>query len=149
MNLNFIPYTKEHFQACISIFKSNVPKYFEPKEEADLKDWLNGNRLKYYYVGVFQNNVVCCGGFVIFHEEKKACFAWGMVHSDYHQQGFGKALANFRLKQLNELAPEYIHELNTAQYTYQFFEKFGFEVKSMQPDGWFKGWDKYHMVRKK
>lgn len=148
-NISFKLFNPSESQKCIEIFNSNVPKYFKVKEEEDLRNWLTKTQENPYYLMYSNEILVGCGGVFFDHSKKIAGFAWGIIHQDFHKKGFGRELSNFRLTILDQLAPNYLHELSTSQFTYIFFEKIGFQIESIQKDGWFKGMDKYYMIRKK
>ena len=74
--------------------------------------------------------------------------AWGMVHSSFHKQGFGKALFEYRVEQINSKYPGRSITLDTTQHTYQFFEKQGFSTVQIRKDFYDKGLDRYDMAKK-
>jgi predicted GNAT family N-acyltransferase len=70
---------------------------------------------------------------------------WGMIDNKVHKNGFGKELLLFRIKQAKELYPEVKIALGTTQYTFSFFEKYGFKTVAYEKDHWAKGLDLYQM----
>lgn len=146
-------------EACIEIFKSNMPKFFALHELDDFKSWLSykdkaeiaykSNQSEYYYVIELDNKVVGCGGFYIPQNGNEARMAWGMVENRLHKKGIGRALFEFRIKQIRLLRPEIIIAMDTTQFSYPFFEKLGFKVTKFQKDAYAKGLDRYDMVQER
>jgi [ribosomal protein S18]-alanine N-acetyltransferase len=145
-------------RACIDIFNSNYPLYFDASELTYLENWLNGmdkgqlvyesNFKEYLYVAELNGMVLACGGYYITKTGKKAKMAWGMVHSDSHKKGIGKLLLEFRMKKIEELYPGHSIELDTSQHTFAFFEKLGFTIISIKENGYGPGLHRYDMIKK-
>ncbi|MCQ9641500.1 GNAT family N-acetyltransferase [Chryseobacterium sp. WG14] len=49
--------------------------------------------------------------------------SWGMVHADYHGQGIGKLLTQFRLDLLKNMYPDKSLRIETSQHTAEFYKK--------------------------
>ena len=132
---------------CLAIFDSNCPKYFSVPEREEFAAWLDEEDRASYSVIERDGKVVACGG--IFHEPKddSVGMAWGMVHQDLHRQGLGRRLTEFRLQQMAEQFPRSIQRLGTSQRTFEFYEKMGFRVEKITPNGYAEGIDRYDMVR--
>jgi N-acetylglutamate synthase-like GNAT family acetyltransferase len=154
--MNIRTYTAADREACIAIFESNTPKYFDPAELEYLKNWLTGkdearnsykeNKAEHFYVLENDEGVVACGGFYIPEKEQHANMVWGMVRNNLHKNGLGKLLFEYRIRQVQELYPGNGVILDTSQYTYPFFEKMGFKVTGVQKDSYGPGLDRYDMV---
>lgn len=142
------PYTPAARPACLAIFRSNLPKYFAPEELPLFAAWLDKPGLTDYYVLEVEGRVVGCGGFYALPEQRQANLAWGMIHSDHHGQGYGSLLTGYRLELMRERYPGYALMLSTSQHTFGFYEKQGYEVREVIPDGFGEGLDKYIMERK-
>ncbi len=152
------PYLPKDRLACISIFKSNCPKYFNASELEGFKVWLDGQdqgKLAYgnseaenYFVVLIKERIVGCGGYYIKTENLEARMAWGMIHSDYHLKGSGKSLFQFRLEDIANKYPNSGISLDTSQHTFRFFERLGFEVNEIIPNGFGPGLDQYEMKYK-
>ena len=138
------PFKPEFKTDCLAVFKSNIPKYFAEHELEEFTTWLDTGQVDTYYVVKSEGKIVGCGGIYLDPEKNKAGFAWGMIHQDYHKQGFGKAFSEFRIKKIKEMSDLPIY-LVTSQYTYEFYRKLGFEVSTFQKEGFFEGHDKYDM----
>src|SRR5262249_12233528 len=88
--------------------------------------------------------VVGCGG-IATHDGRTAALTWGMVHADRHGRGLGRALALARLLRLTEMPQVTRGTLNTSNETVGFYEKVGFRVVKMTPDGYRAGLDRYDL----
>lgn len=138
-------------QACLKAFESNVPKYFTQAEIVDFDAFLEmipnkvGVNKTYYFVVVFENEVIGCGGFGDKDNTKIITLAWGLIHQKFHKKGFGKELLAFRLEQIKEKYPNHIVYIDTTQYSYGFFEKYGFETTKITNDFYEKGLHRYDM----
>lgn len=151
------PYTLDDRQACIEIFKSNMPVFFAPHELGDFEDWLTAkdhaeiayksNESEYYYVVEMENTIVGCGGFYIPQNGGEARMAWGMVENSLHKKGIGRQFLEFRINQIRLINPEIGIALDTTQHSYRFFEKLGFKVTKIQKDAYAPGLDRYDMVQ--
>jgi ribosomal protein S18 acetylase RimI-like enzyme len=56
-------------------------------------------------------------------------------------------MTEYRLKKIKKEFPTTNITLNTSQYTFKFYEKFGFSVTKIIKDGYYHGLDKYDMVK--
>jgi len=154
---NIRTYIPADHTACIDMFKSNCPGYFDPSELQLLERWLGARDAgkilhpasdgDFFYVLEHESKLVGCGGFYVTKGEQKASMVWGMVHKNYHKQGFGKQLFLFRLNELERSFPSHSVVLDTSQHTFGFFEKLGFYVTSIKPNGYGPGLDRYDMLR--
>ena len=139
------PYSKEDFDQCVSIFVSNIDKYFAEYELAEFKTFLDyAATSNTYFVVVEDEVVVACGGFEKFKEQM--ALTWGMVHRDLHGQGYGKALTIYRLDAIRAEHENVSVMIDTSQHTKGFYEKQGFLVQSIEKDGFDQGLDKYFMI---
>lgn len=139
----------------MAIFDSNIPTYFADYERADFELSLNAfdeGRLAYkdslketYFVLEDEGRVVACGGYSLYSTKMEASMTWGMVHNALHKQGYGRALFSYRLREVTSLHPDYQLVLNTTQHTFPFFEKFGYKVVKITPDGYGPGLHRYDM----
>ena len=144
--MNVREYRHTDLDACLEIFNGNCPKYFCDHERQEFVDWLNEPNRAPYYVFRSDGEVVACAG--IYHDsgQNKAGMAWGMVRNDRHGQGIGRFMTQFRIDRMNELYPGTVQHLGTSQHTFRFYEKLGFRVVNMTPDGFGAGMDRYDMV---
>ncbi len=149
-------YKPDDRSKCLEIFKSNCPTYFDPTEIEGLENWLNGqdtgqityqtSEADFFFVSEFKEKIMACGGFYAVKGKLNANRVWGMVHKNYHRQGFGKQLFQFRVDQINNLFPQHAISLDTSQHTYNFFEQLGFSVVKITQDGYGPGLDRYDMI---
>lgn len=130
---------------CIAIFKSNQPLYFVDEELKLFIDFLDHDIENNYYVIEYNGEIQGCGGIFFDYSSKEAGLSWGMVHSDYHKKGIGKALTIFRLELMKQQFPGAVFKIDTSQHTAGFYEKRGFRILQIIPDGYAKGLDKYIM----
>ena len=141
------PYDSKHFENCIEIIQSNTPKYIDPSEHSDYKDYLLRND-ETYFVLFNDFNLVACGGYGLNKSGAKVVLSWGLVHSQHHNKGYGSELLKYRLNHIKNNYPDTEIHLDTSQHTYRFFEKFGFNVKQISKNGYGVGLDRYDMFLK-
>lgn len=144
--------------ACIAIFNSNVPLYFDATEIRGLHHWLNAkdrgelayktNKQEVYYVLEENGVVVGCAGYYIPESEARANMVWGMVQRNEHKKGFGSILLEYRIQQIKNTEPGLRITLDTSQHCNTFFEKFGFQTTKITPDGYGQGLHRYDMIMK-
>lgn len=155
-SLSFRPYVATDFEACLAIFDSNTPPYFDAEERAPFASWLekiglgklaySNTDFEYYEVAELDGQIVACAGFYIVHKEKVARMAWGMVDRAHHGKGVGSAHLKRRIQLMQEQYAGYQIDLGTSQHTYNFYAKLGFEVTTIIPNGYGEGIDRYDMV---
>lgn len=141
------PYTDQDHEACLNVFDSNLPNFFDCAERKDFCGFLNGTvKERPYLVLEYEGKVIGCGGLAINTDEMSAFLSWGMVESSYHGKGLGKLLTEARLD-LARATPEIEKiTLNTSQHTQGFYAKFGFQVTKVTADGYGMGLDRWDMV---
>jgi ribosomal-protein-alanine N-acetyltransferase len=152
---NIRKYEAADHDACMEAFKTNVPKYFTLEEVNEYDRFLTklddpevlDNPL--YYVMELDNQFIGCGGF----GEKEGIdgipsitFVWGMVDSAYHKKGFGEKLLRFRLAEIPLHFPGWKVILDTTQFSYTFFEKYGFKTLKITENSYGEGMHRYDMV---
>lgn len=153
------PYLNTDRTACLQIFKGNCPQYFDLAELTGFERWLTGqdqNKLAYqhtevekYFVIEAEKQVVGCGGYYLAAASPTASMTWGMIHADFHKQGLGQQLFQYRLEELHAAYLNHEIALDTSQHTFRFFERFGFEVTSIKPNGYGVEMDRYDMLFKR
>lgn len=142
------PYISDDFSACLAIFDSNVPTFFAPEERADFCRFLGSinTRDRPYLVLTRQGSVIACGGLITQTEKRQASLTWGMVDRAHHGQRLGTSLTQARLA-LARATPNIAElELSTSQHTRGFYERFGFTVSKITPDGFATGLDRWDMT---
>lgn len=143
-------YTNTDREACLVVFKSNVPRFFAPRELKDFISWLHllateKTRESFYYVVEKDTQCIACGGFHLDKISLKATMVWGMVHQSFHRQGIGQKLLNFRIHQIQKQEPKVRIVLDTTQHSYRFFQKLGFTVTKITHNYYAPGLDRYDM----
>lgn len=141
--------------SCMGIFKTNVPKYFTLEEVDEFERFLTklndpeARDNPPYYVMELENKLIGCGGIGDkkgIDGEDSITFVWGMVERSYHKQGFGEQLLIFRLKEIKAQFPNKPVILDTTQFSYTFFEKYGFRTLKITENGYGEGMNRYDMV---
>ncbi|MGD9630155.1 MAG: GNAT family N-acetyltransferase [Pyrinomonadaceae bacterium] len=135
--------------AVVAIFRSNIPKYFDPGEEQGLYDFLRDTRAQDYYVMEVGGEVVGSGGIGLNGDldPPTVSLCWGMIRDDRLGTGLGKAMTEFRIALANEKYPGVPLTIGTSQHTEGFYKKFGFQTVERVPDGFGPGIDEC-MMRK-
>lgn len=140
---------------CMHIFKTNVPTYFTLEEVDEFERFLTklsdpeATDNPPYYVMELENKLIGCGGF----GEKKGIdgtdaitFVWGMIDHSYHKQGYGEKLLQFRLTEIPLHFPDKQVILDTTQFSYTFFEKYGFKTVKITENSYGEGMHRYDMI---
>ncbi|MPQ46845.1 GNAT family N-acetyltransferase [Marinifilum sp. N1E240] len=141
-------YAKEDKIKVIELVKLNTPKYFDPSEENDLKNYLD-KEVEDYFVVELESVIVGAGGINYFPEEKIARISWDMIHPDYQGKGVGKSLIKYRIDYIKAKNLFKIIEVRTSQLVADFYNKMGFELVNIEKDYWAKDYDLYQMIYKK
>ncbi len=149
-------YRPSYRNACIEVFRSNIPKFFAESELEHFKAWLDAQDELHpaysnaveddFYVALLDKKVAGCAGFYIIKNEKTAKLAWGMVDTSLHKQGVGKALLVHRINSIEVLYPGFKITLDASQHSFEFFEKMGFKTEKVTKDYYASGLDRYDMV---
>jgi [ribosomal protein S18]-alanine N-acetyltransferase len=151
-------YTPEDEASCMDAFISNVPKYFTENEISDFRNFLqelNQNNFEakketvFYFVIADNNKVIGCGGIGSSRQGNHISLIWGLIHNDYHEQGYGKALLQHRLSYMSTHFLDKELKIDTTQYSEGFFSKNGFETYKITKDFYEIGLDRYDMIWKK
>ena len=145
--MRIVPYESKYFENCIEIIQSNTPKYIDPSEHSDYKNYILRND-ETYFVLFNDINLVACGGYGLIKSRTKVVLSWGLVHRQHHNKGYGSELLKYRLNHIKNNYPDIEIHLDTSQKTYKFFEKFGFLVKKNTPNGYGTGLDRIDMILK-
>ena len=77
--------------AVIDLIRQNTPAYFAQEEEADFSNYLDSER-ELYFVLLFNNEIVGCGG--INFTEDKTCgkISWDIIHPQHQGKSLGTQL---------------------------------------------------------
>ena len=99
-----------------------------------------------FYVINYNNKTIGCGGFGDKDNNGIISLAWGLIHKDFHKMGYGEKLLNYRIEQIKLLKPKFPVIIDTTQYSYGFFEKYGFKVTKITNDYYEIGMHRYDMI---
>lgn len=145
MNIELREFRASDREACMSVFQSNVPRYFREHELSDYLEYLDSSDLHYFIV-VAEKKIVGCGGFGGSPGSLTADLCWGMVHSSHHRKGIGAFLLLTRLyKIINNTNFQQIR-LGTSQLTDGFYRRYGFLIQSRIRNGIDNGLDDIEML---
>ena len=142
------PYRRRDLPRCLALFDTNVPTFFDADERDDFAGFLRtaGRRDTPYLVLEVAGSTVACGGLVLDADGRGARLAWGMVDGAHHGRGLGARLTRARLD-LALANPRLVElRLDTSRHTRGFYERFGFEVRRIEPDGFAPGLDRHEMT---
>ena len=130
--------------AVIDLIRQNTPAYFAQEEEADFSNYLDSER-ELYFVLLFNNEIVGCGG--INFTEDKTCgkISWDIIHPQHQGKSLGTQLLKYRIDKLKSVGSIRKITVRTSQLVYKFYEKQGFTLKEIKKDYWAKGFDMYNM----
>lgn len=83
--------------AVIDLIRQNTPAYFAQEEEADFSNYLDSER-ELYFVLLFNNEIVGCGG--INFTEDKTCgkISWDIIHPQHQGKSLGTQLLKYRIE---------------------------------------------------
>ena len=141
------PYLPSDRQACLAVFDSNTPDFFESHERSGLEEFLSSPNCS-YFVMEHEGSIAGCGGYSISEEKALARLVWGMVRRDWHRQGLGRLLLLFRLREITKAGGVQMVRLDTSQHAAPFFERQGFKVTSVAKDGYSAGLDRVELTMK-
>ena len=135
------PYALQDREACLAIFDGNTPDYFAPTERAEFAAFLDAGSVDYLVLETTADVVIGCGGYYVNSAGGVAGLAWGMVDRTWHKRGIGRVLLEARLAQLRR-SDAVLVRVNTSQNSRGFFERCGFRVARVVPNGFAPGIDR-------
>ena len=130
--------------SVMNLIRLNTPEYFAPEEEDDFSNYLDNER-ELYYVLLFNEKIVGCGGINFAENKTIGKISWDILHPEYQGKSLGTRLLEYRIEQLESIKSVQKITVRTSQVAYQFYEKQGFELKEIKKDYWAKGFDMYKM----
>ncbi|MCX2451847.1 GNAT family N-acetyltransferase [Pedobacter sp. PLR] len=133
-------------ERILTLLRLNTPAYFSAEEEADLIDYLDHFADNYYVLEV-DGEVLGCGGFNLSEDGETGKISWDIFHPDSQGKGLGTALTRFRIQKIKEISGVKRISVRTSQMAYQFYEKFGLELREVVKDYWDMGFDLYRLDR--
>lgn len=125
-------YSPSDRSACLAVFESNVPDYFDASEGPAFVNFLNAPGL-YYVVESAAGEIVGCGGWYL--DGDVAGLSWGIVNRAKHRRGFGKFLLAERLNAIRSDGRALRVRVRTIPAVQGFFERVGFRVAQAVIDG--------------
>ena len=132
---------------CLAVFDSNVPHDFRDGERAEFAEFLDDLPGPYLVAEDAGGRIVACGGWALEADGESAAMCWGMVRRDRQGEGWGRRLLEARVEQARKVPGVRRAILTTSQRAQGFFERLGFEPRSVVPDGIAPGLDRVEMVR--
>lgn len=132
--------------ACLAIFDSNTPPYFDESERPLFSTFLDAPNGTYLVVE-YHGQIVGCGGIAREDDGTTITFTWGMVRSDHHGLGLGRFLSEARLQRIKTMPNVGRVQLNTTPQVRPFFEHMGFHQTAYEKDGYAPGMDKVTMEK--
>jgi predicted N-acetyltransferase YhbS len=139
--LTIRPYQPADREACLHIFRSNIPAYFTPPELAEFAAFLDAPSCT-YFVAEQAGVIVGCGGYAL--EAHGGALCWGMVDQARHKQGVGQALTQFRLDTMRAAGVRTVW-IDTSHLTAPFFARFGFVSTQVDRDYYAPGLHRHLM----
>nr|BFD42054.1 GNAT family N-acetyltransferase [Pseudomonas sp. FFPRI_1] len=138
------PFALSDRDACLGVFDSNTPAYFDTAERAAFGDYLECSAPG-YYVLEREARIVACGGYALQADGNNASLCWGMVAHGLHGQGLGRLLTEARLAVLRGLPQIAAVHISTSQHSQGFYTGLGFVVVKIIADGHGPGLDCWDM----
>ncbi len=138
------PYTAKDKNDLVKLIRLNTPKYFAATEEIDFINYLD-KEVEDYFVVEDKGKVIGSGGINYFLTEGIARISWDVIHPDYQGKGIGTKLLLHRIQHIQKKQNIQSIVVRTSQLAYQFYQKMGFNLKSIEQDFWAKGLDLYLM----
>lgn len=136
-------YRESDIDAVVEIFRSNIPKYFGPSEEPELREFLAAFGELYSVIEV-DGNVVGAGGIGL-NDDDTVSLCWGMVHREHLGTGVGKILTQYRIERSREVFGDKPIVTSTSQLTEGFYERFGLKTFERNKDAFGPGLDECKM----
>jgi ribosomal protein S18 acetylase RimI-like enzyme len=136
---------KSDIEACVALVRGNTPEFFTHTELAEFEPWLRSQTSPYMVIETDSGELIACGGYHVDVGSRSAGLTWGMVARGRHRQGIGSLLLRERLKRIAADGRALTVVLDTSQHSRGFFERHGFQIVSIQPDGFGPGLDRCDM----
>jgi ribosomal-protein-alanine N-acetyltransferase len=127
------PFSRSDADACCEIFKLNQPAHFP---DGFLPEFLETLQSETHLYLVVENcgEVVGLGGIYLTPElSGGSSLVFGLVHPNWHRQGFGSALLLARLSVLPKPTPRSWVHLSSGGTSDNYFQRFGFEHYGRMP----------------
>jgi Acetyltransferase (GNAT) domain len=145
------PYLYADRAACLGIFESNAPEYFDPAERIGFEAFLDNPDCPYFVMEHEVSDkaaIVGCGGYALAQQDGLASMVWGMIRRDSHKLGLGRFLLLYRLREIGKAGGIQMVRLDTSQKAEPFFRKQGFKATRVIKDSYGPGLDRVEMIMK-
>lgn len=140
-------YRPQDLDSCLAVFDGNVPEYFALAERNEFIAFLDTAAAKTAYQVIERDGrIVACGGLAMDGAGSDAVLCWGMVAQRLHGAGLGRLLTETRLETARSTPGLERVRIGTSQHTRGFYERFGFVVEEIVPDGYAVGLDRWNML---
>ena len=139
MNIEVRKFAENDLEPVVDIFRSNIPKYFVPEEEADLRDFLSEFADDYYVLEI--DGAIAGAGGIALNEDQTISLCWGMVRNDLIGKGLGKKLTLFRIEKGRQRWGNLPFFTSTSNHTEGFYLKLGFHSTERIANGFGQGID--------
>jgi ribosomal-protein-alanine N-acetyltransferase len=146
--LTIRPYEDSDESAVLALFDQLSPAFFAPPERVDLAYYLSNER-EWYYVLIQDDTLIAAGGINFNDNQKTGIISWDLVCPSFHGIGIGSALLQHRIHILQALPSIQKIRVRTSQFTFPFYEKFGFKTLEIRYNYWAKNYHLYDMIRAK
>jgi ribosomal protein S18 acetylase RimI-like enzyme len=120
--------------------------FFATSEQADYREFLDELPGPYLVVLGDDGTIIACGGYAVSEGSRRADLCWGMVRREDQRRGIGRLLLEERLRRIAAEPSVGSVRLDTSQHTRAYYEKAGFRVDRVVPDGYAPGYDRYDMT---
>lgn len=95
-------YQQSDKNIVMNLLRLNIPEYFAPEEEYDLANYLDYER-ELYYVLLFNDKLVGCGGINFDWNKTVGKISWDIIHLEYQGKSLGAKLLKFRIEKLSSI----------------------------------------------
>ncbi len=140
--LSLRPFVPADRHACLALFDSNVPKFFQEHERPAFAAFLDRLPCPFFVVADARGDIVGCGGYA----PERGRLVWGMVDAARHRQGIGRFLLRSRLVHWQRAYGAAVVTLSTSQHSCGFFEREGFVTTAVTADGLAPGLDRHDLA---
>ena len=138
------PYGPRDRDACLALFDSNVPEFFQAWERPAMEAFLDALPGPYLVVEDGAE-VVACGG-VASEGDGVASLCWTVVRRERQGEGVGRRLLEACHTEARQLPGVRRIRLDTIPTVAPFFRKLGYRVVSVDTDGYAPGMDRVNMA---
>ncbi len=130
----------------LEVLERNVPTYFDAAEVEDFEIFLD-TKGPHYFVVEQEGEIVGGAGCLVESEKGVGLVRWIFFDPSRTGLGLGKAMMEHCLRIFESAASVQKLVVNTSQLSHRFFEKFGYDLVTVEKDHWGSGLDLYVMER--